>query len=124
MLLGTQIPVLSQGAKDKAVLNELIILRNTRLMTPKVIVIYKRIPYIEKVGNVRVTLDLNISSSNKFANFFDESIQKRPVLEERMHLLEIKFDEFLPNYIKENLEFGNLTQTTFSKYYYCRRYHL
>ena len=44
--------------------------------------------------------------------------------EKLMIAKEVKFDEFLPSYIRENLEIGHLRQTSFSKYYLCRRYHL
>lgn len=36
-------------------------------------------------------------------------------------LLEVKYDELLPDYIYEALQLGNMRQTTFSKYYLCRR---
>jgi len=38
------------------------------------------------------------------------------------HLIELKYDEFLPDFIKELLELNNLQRTTFSKYYLCRKY--
>jgi hypothetical protein len=41
-----------------------------------------------------------------------------------MHLMEVKFDEFLPDYIYRALMLDNLQQTAFSKYYLCRKYSL
>ena len=49
---------------------------------------------------------------------------KRPIMPVGQTLMEVKFDEFLPEYIKETLELGKLSQTAFSKYYLCRRYSL
>lgn len=89
-------------------------------MRPAVIVEYDRIPYVYRYGNVRVTFDLNISSSSDYGNFFCERIAKRPIMQTGMHLMEVKFDEFLPDVIYRALQLGTLQQTTFSKYYLCR----
>lgn len=91
-------------------------------MRPVVIVEYERIPYVYKNGNVRITLDTNISSSTDIAAFLDEKIVKRPVMPVGKSLLEVKYDEFLPDFIYCNLQLQNLTQTAFSKYYICRKY--
>ncbi|MBR1692481.1 MAG: polyphosphate polymerase domain-containing protein [Lachnospiraceae bacterium] len=92
-----------------------------RRMQPKVIVCYDRIPYVCRQGNVRVTLDLHIASSRAFDRFFDKELPKRPIMPKGQELLEVKYDEFLPGYIKDSLEIGSLRQTTFSKYYLCRK---
>ena len=93
-------------------------------MRPVVIVEYDRIPYVYKNGNVRVTLDTNISSSNAVQMFLREEIPKRPIMQAGKQLLEVKYDEFLPDYIYNNLQLKNLRQTTFSKYYLCRKFTL
>lgn len=103
---------------------ELLALKQTRRMEPKVIVAYERTPFIEKAGNVRVTFDDNISSSSDFNGFFSGNLPKRPIMPLGQTLMEVKFDEFLPGYIKETLDLGRLSQTAFSKYYLCRRYSL
>ena len=73
---------------------------------------------------LRITLDMNISSSNRTECFLDPVIARRPVMEAGSHILEVKYDEFLPDYIKISLELGTLRQTSFSKFYLCRYYHL
>ena len=93
-----------------------------KVMRPAVIVEYQRFPYVEKNGNVRVTFDENIRSSNGVENFLEEKIITRPVLETGKSILEVKWDAFLPSYIKEHLAMENLQWTSFSKYYLCRRY--
>lgn len=91
-------------------------------MRPVVIVEYERIPYVYKSGNVRITLDTNISSSKAIERFLDEQIAKRPVMSAGRELLEVKYDEYLPDFIYQNLQLENLQQTAFSKYYLCRKY--
>ena len=91
-------------------------------MRPAVIVEYVRYPFVEKSGNVRITFDENISSSNEIDNFLKEEISVRPVLASGMSVLEIKWDEFLPDYIKHQLQISSLQWSSFSKYYLCRKY--
>lgn len=101
---------------------KLQILRMTSGMTPKVIVEYERTPYIHKNGNVRITFDRNIASSSQVDQFFNKDIKKRPILPAGMHLLEVKYDEYLPDPIYHALMLNNMQRTNFSKYYLCRKY--
>lgn len=93
-------------------------------MRPVVIVDYDRYPFVCPNGNVRITLDTNISSSADVAGFFDRQAPRRPVLPAGHHLLEVKYDEFLPDEIYRALQLDNLRQTAFSKYYLCRKFTL
>lgn len=102
-------------------LREFLVLMRTRHMQPKVMTVYDRIPYVDARGNVRVTLDRNISASTDFAHFFEKDLKKEPILPPGRHLLEVKYDEFLPAHIKAGLDLGHLRQITFSKYYLCRK---
>lgn len=105
-------------------LKKLYLLNKTKFMKPVIIVEYERIPYVYSNGNVRITLDKNISSSRNIKNFFDKNISKRPITSTGIHILEVKYDEFLPDYIYNNLQLNNLEQTAFSKYYLCRKFSL
>lgn len=89
-------------------------------MHPVSIVEYERTAFIEKVGNVRVTFDRNIAASGKVKDFFKENLSLTPVLPPGQHILEVKYDEFLPEYIGGILEIGTLRRTSFSKYYLSR----
>lgn len=106
------------------ILKKLYLLNKQRLMKPVIIVDYERTPYVYKDGNVRITIDKNISSSKDIKNFFNKQISKRPINSIKEHILEVKFDEFLPNHIYKSLQLDNLEQTAFSKYYLCRKYSL
>jgi hypothetical protein len=39
-----------------------------------------------------------------------------PVVEQGMHILEVKYDEFLPKYILQLVDLNNLHRQSFSKY--------
>lgn len=93
-----------------------------RMMQPKVIVTYDRIPFVYSAGNVRVTFDQNISASNEIDNFLKLEYRKRPVLDAERSVLEVKWDELLPLHIKEIMQLDTLQWSNFSKYYICRQY--
>jgi len=114
--------ILPDIASQPPLLQKLTMLMMTRRMRPVVIVEYDRIPFVYKNGNVRITLDTNIASSAAVDRFLDENILPRPVLPEGQQLLEVKYDEYLPDFIYRSLQLHSLRQTAFSKYYICRKY--
>ncbi len=87
---------------------------------PKCIVEYDRYAFVEKIGNVRVTFDRNIRGSRLISSFLDRKIDTVPVMKEGHQILEVKYDEFLPQYILQVLDLGNLQKQSFSKYYITR----
>ena len=112
---------LSHDENTDPVLCKFIELQKCRGLKPKVIVEYYRIPYVYKMGNVRVTFDSRLVSSDDVEHFLDGKYRKRPVMPVGKLLLEVKFDEFLPDHLYANMQLGRLTQTACSKYYLCRK---
>ena len=86
-------------------------------LMPKVIIDYERVAYVEEITNIRVTLDKNITASGNVERFLDRDYMTEPLLEKGKHVLEVKFDEILPGYIKKVIYIDTLQQTSFSKYY-------
>lgn len=109
-------------ADTPELLNRFSLLVATRGFRPKVIVGYDRQPYVHPAGNVRVTFDSHIWSSPHLDRFFDPAIPRRPVQMTGQHLLEVKFDRFLPDWIKQTIQMDGMQRTAFSKYYLCRTY--
>ena len=105
-------------------LRKLLLQMQTTGLRPVVIVEYERIPYVYKNGNVRVTFDTQISTSSDVADFFAETLPRKPIMPVGQHLLEVKFDEYLPDFIYRSLNLGVLQQTAYSKYYLCRKHAL
>ena len=97
-------------------LNEFIIKTKFYGYKPVIIIDYNRIPYTYPAGNVRVTLDYNISMSYDTSDFFKKDCKRIPINEKGMNILEVKYDEFLPNYISWLLNINTLEQTSYSKY--------
>ena len=123
LLKGIPLPMDTPEAADyPEVLKQFLVLMMAKGMRAKTIVEYERIPFVYQSGNVRITFDRNLSSSMEVQRFFEKDTLRYPVLAAGQQLMEVKFDEYLPAFIKENLETGKLQQTSFSKYYLCRRY--
>lgn len=121
LMAGRALPV---DGSYPPILQKLNLLMRTRLLWPKVIVEYERIPYVDKLGNTRITFDQNMTSSDDVSRFLETDIRRRPIMPAGQHILEVKYDEFLPDYVYRNLQLNGLRQTAFSKYYLCRRYTL
>lgn len=109
---------------ENKLLNRFLLLQKNTLLKPKVIVGYERKPYIHKDGNVRVTFDMNLYSSPDIGAFFEKNIRKRPILPTLTHMVEVKYDEFLPDFINQSVQLTNMNRITFSKYYYSRKYNI
>lgn len=93
-------------------------------LLPRIIVEYERTAYTCRDGNVRVTFDRNLASSDYVLRFPDQELPKRPVMAAGQHIMEVKYDEFLPGFIRKALDTGKLERITFSKYVLCRSHAL
>jgi len=90
-------------------------------LRPKTIVDYTRIPFVYEPGNVRVTIDENIRRDLRCADFLSPDCVTVPA-GEPVILLEVKWDEYLPNLIKRAVQVKNRRTGAFSKYQICRIY--
>ena len=114
--------VLQDGDDLPSVLRKFILQQKLRRLQAKVIVEYERVPRVFALGNVRITLDENIVSSAHTERFLEGDFPRRPIMPPGMHVLEVKYDEFLPDPIRQVLQLETLQRTSFSKYYLCRKY--
>ncbi|MCI5829936.1 MAG: polyphosphate polymerase domain-containing protein [Treponema sp.] len=110
--------------KDESpyLLKKLIARMHFSMMRPVCIVAYERTPFIYKTGNVRITFDRNIRSSSNVEDFYNPDCAFRPVLDSGTNMMEVKYDELLPDHIANVMETSLLKQSSFSKYYLCRKY--
>ena len=92
---------------------------STRYLRPKVIVSYDRTAFIYKQGNVRITFDENLRASKDLACFGSQDVLY-DYPRTSFRVLEVKYDGFLPDFIADLLEHGNMWQSANSKYRCCR----
>ncbi len=111
-----------EGGNVPLLLQKFMVQCQERGLAAKVIVEYDRKPYVFGPGNVRVTLDQGIRSSRQTRRFLEQDFVRRPVQAMGEHVLEVKYDDFLPDAVAQALRLETLRRTSFSKYYLCRRY--
>lgn len=91
------------------------------LLQPKTIVCYDREAFVFTPGNVRITIDRNIRSGLRSLDFLNAN-KKMVDVSEEMAVLEVKYDEFLPDVVKFCVQLPNRNTTEYSKYAVCRKY--
>ena len=92
----------------------------TKRFVPRVIINYEREAFVEKIMNIRITFDYNVSASGQVERFLQGDYLRIPILEKKKHVLEVKFDDVLPSHVKNVLQANMLGQRSFSKYYLGR----
>ncbi|MDQ0091538.1 hypothetical protein J2T12_004975 [Paenibacillus anaericanus] len=107
---------------DKPLLRELYYEMRNNLLRPKVIVDYVREPYVCHNGNVRITFDKELRTGLNSTDIFDEALNSVPAIDDHLIILEVKYDEYIPEYIRAALQLEGLNQQSASKYVICRKY--
>ena len=87
----------------------------------KVIVDYEREPYIFDAGNVRVTLDYNIRTGLSCTDFLNPDCLTVPVFGNPV-ILEVKWDNYLPDVVRDAVQLSGRHAGAFSKYAACRMF--
>ena len=119
-LLAGQIPF--PTGEESPLLRRMLTDMTLRVLRPRVIVQYVRTPFVLAAGNVRITLDEHIASSQAVDRFFEPDYPLRPVLPTGQGVLEVKWDQLLPSWVYQSLQLEDLHWTAFSKYDLCRKY--
>lgn len=91
-----------------------------RNLKPSIIVDYKRLAYTYPVSDVRVTFDSKIRSGMYNYNLYDENLETYKVLDDNQVVLEVKFNEILPEQIAIVLSTVPMIRQAFSKFAVCR----
>ena len=105
--------------------DEVILGLYTRVKTEglkaKVIVDYTREPFVFGPGNVRVTLDCGIRTGMSCTDFLNPDCVTVPI-EGSPCILEVKWDNYLPDVIRDIVQLECRRSGAFSKYAACRMY--
>lgn len=87
----------------------------------KVIVDYIREPFVFEPGNVRVTLDYEIRTGMNCTDFLNPNCVTIPIAES-LCILEVKWDNYLPDMIRDAIQLDSRHSAAFSKYAASRMY--
>lgn len=104
---------------DRPLIRELYVRMINNRIRPKAVVEYTRIPFVYGPGNVRVTIDYDLRTSAKTEDFLSNGHITIPVVGAPI-ILEVKWDEFLPDIIRDAVRIEGRMSGAFSKYAACR----
>jgi len=88
-------------------------------LRPRIIVDYERIPFTHKHGNVRITFDKSLKTVLNNVDILRTDTQIYSVIGEEQMILEVKFDDYLPKYIREVLTLHHHQHMSASKFVMC-----
>ncbi|MCL1848981.1 MAG: polyphosphate polymerase domain-containing protein [Clostridiales bacterium] len=100
--------------EDTPLLMELYTKMSYQNLRPRLIVEYHREAYVYGAGNVRVTFDSRVRTSNHVEGFLCAGHGAIPAAGSMV--MEVKYNGFLPDVIRDLLRTGARNQTEFSKY--------
>lgn len=85
---------------------------------PSTIVDYEREAYINDAFNLRINFDMNIRGTKLTEGYFEANLPTFPLIDPVFYVLEVKHDGHVPDFIQDILSSVDLTNVTYSKYYY------
>jgi hypothetical protein len=89
---------------------------------PSVIVDYVREAYIWDINNIRITFDKALKTGLYSTDIFNKELLTVDVMEEPKMILEVKYDHFLPDFIRDILQINSAQRWAISKYVICRKF--
>lgn len=106
---------------DRPLVQELYCKMRSQGLEPKTIVDYIREPYVYRPGNVRVTFDYDIRTGLSCTDFLNPDCVMIPAGNAGI-ILEVKWDAYLPDIIRDAVWMPGRRAAAFSKYAQCRIY--
>ena len=93
-----------------------------RLLRPRVIVDYAREAYLHPAEDVRITFDLGLRSGLYSRDLFNPRLPTVCPHDRNVEILEVKFNNYLPDHVNALLAGVEAERSAVSKYILCRRY--
>lgn len=101
-------------------LEEFVLKHKFYEIKPDIIVDYKRFAYTYPVEDVRITFDEEIRSGRYNYNLFDKDMLTFDVLEPNESVLEVKFNDYIPNIIAQVIMTIPSVRLAVSKFALCK----
>ncbi|UQZ83916.1 VTC domain protein [Paenibacillus konkukensis] len=107
---------------EKPLLHEVYREMKQKLLRPKVIVDYVREAYVAESGNVRLTFDKQLKTGLHSVDLFNPELATVNAFDQPIIVFEVKYDEYLPEYIRTAIQNEGLIRQSNSKYVICRKF--
>lgn len=106
--------------RSEPLIKDFYVALSYRLFKPRVIVDYIREAYVYEPGNVRITFDKELKAGINGIDVFDPHVIYEEILYPEQVILEVKFDQFLPDNVRQLVQPERFVRSTISKYVLCR----
>lgn len=108
---------------SEPLIRDMYVQLRTCLLRPAVIVDYEREAYLHPAQNVRITFDTRLRTGLASRDLFNARVPTvSPLDRAGEEILEVKFDSYLPDYIRALLNGIQAERSMISKYVLCRRF--
>jgi hypothetical protein len=107
------------GTQDR-LLNDFYLENRCNMMRPVVIVEYDREAYIHPIGKVRVTFDKGLRTAHNCLDIFNDNLCLLSIFQQQGIVLEVKYNEVLPRYIRGLFPDTIRPQQAIGKFVICR----
>lgn len=110
------------ATSGEALLMDFYLANRTRILSPKVVVDYRRRAFAADAGDTRITIDSSIKTSVAGLDMFDPGLAMADAFARGISILEVKFDAFLPEHIARSIQLGSRERQSASKFAVSRLY--
>jgi len=107
-------------ARQNEVMTNYYLQVRNNILKPKVIVDYYREAYILPYNQIRITFDNKLSAAAPQYNIFTDDVYSKRLDEKYSRIIEVKYNNFLPDFVKKVFEPFPMTRLSVSKYVLCR----
>ena len=107
---------------NNPLLQDMYVQMRTRLLRPRVIVDYAREAYLHPVEDVRITFDMSLRTGLSSVDLFNKQLPTVCPHDRNVEILEVKFNNYLPDYVNALLRGVEAERSAVSKYVLCRRF--
>lgn len=106
-------------SRDEEVCKSFYYFCTSRLLRPRLVVDYEREPFVFLDSDTRITFDTNIREAEFTGDLFESNLCSWHVMPPDELIMEVKYTQFLPEYISDILAGHRADYTAASKYVMC-----
>ena len=109
--------------RNEPLASEIYLEMKSNLLRPRVLVDYQREAYVSPYEDVRITFDKDLKSGLVMTDIFDSDTPSMPMYDTGIMVLEVKFNRYLPEFIRCVLNnLNSADRSAISKYVISRKF--
>ncbi|MBU1203801.1 MAG: polyphosphate polymerase domain-containing protein [Nanoarchaeota archaeon] len=105
---------------ENPVLNKAYKILKTDIFKPVAIIDYLRDAYVSEINHARITFDKVLSTNTTNLNLFIPHTTMSRIIDNNLVIMEVKYNGFLPKFIKDSIQIPSFMRSSISKYFMGR----